>query len=345
MQNLYKILLAILIATIGSILFIYLNFPLPWLLGSIFITTIFMRFEKLPISKPNNYFSTPVRVIVGVTIGSAFTPAIWEQLDNYFYSLLFVIPYVLITALLGILYYWKLQNFDKKTAYLAAMPGGIIEMVLLGEELKANVAKITLVQASRLFFIVLTLPFIIQYIFQIDISGNKIITAPISTLELSDIFLLIVIGISGAFLGKKINMPAAYLIGPMFISMLAFASGIIESKPPDELLKFVQVVIGTSIGFTFRGVEIKEIIKTLIGTLGHFVILAIITTLFVLLVHFTLDFPTLSILLAFMPGGQTESNLIAILVAANVPYITMHHIVRLIIVFNLAPLFAKKYLK
>jgi len=345
LQNLYKILLAILIATIGSILFIYLNFPLPWLLGSIFITTIFMRFEKLPISKPNNYFSTPVRVIVGVTIGSAFTPAIWEQLDNYFYSLLFVIPYVLITTLLGILYYWKLQNFDKKTAYLAAMPGGIIEMVLLGEELKANVAKITLVQASRLFFIVLTLPFIIQYIFQIDISGNKIITAPISTLELSDIFLLIVIGISGAFLGKKINMPAAYLIGPMFISMLAFASGIIESKPPDELLKFVQVVIGTSIGFTFRGVEIKEIIKTLIGTLGHFVILAIVTTLFVLLVHFTLDFPTLSILLAFMPGGQTESNLIAILVAANVPYITMHHIVRLIIVFNLAPLFAKKYLK
>ncbi len=53
----------------------------------------------------------------------------------------------------------------------------------------------------------------------------------------------------------------------------------------------------------------------------------------------------LSILLAFMPGGQTESNLIAILVAANVPYITMHHIVRLIIVFNLAPLFAKRYLK
>ena len=53
----------------------------------------------------------------------------------------------------------------------------------------------------------------------------------------------------------------------------------------------------------------------------------------------------LSILLAFSPGGQTESNLIAILVAANVPYITLHHIVRLIIVFNLAPLFAKKYLK
>ena len=338
-------IVAILIATIGSAVFIFLNFPLPWLLGAIFITSVAIRFKKLPIKKPNGYFSTPVRIIVGVTIGSAFTPTILEQLSHYIYSLLFVIPYVFITAFAGILYYYKLQGFDKKTAYLAAMPGGVIEMVLLGEELKANVPKITLVQASRLFFLVLTLPFIIQYIFQIDIRGNQTITEPLSSIAPLDILLLISVGVIGAVFGKKINMPAAYLIGPMFISMIAFSTGIVESKPPDELLKFVQVVIGTSIGFTFRGVALKEIIKTLVGTLGHFGILAVITALFVALVYFTLGFPTLSILLAFMPGGQTESNLIAILVAANVPYITMHHIVRLIIVFNLAPLFARRYLK
>lgn len=338
-------LLAILIGSIGSILFIYLNLPLPWLLGSIFITSLIIRIPSIPTAKPNSYFSTPVRVIVGVTIGSAFTPSILEQIDSYFYSLLFVVPYVVLTAFLGIIYYWKFQGFDKKTAYLSAMPGGVIEMVLLGEELKANVAKITLVQASRLFFIVLTLPFIIQYIFQIDISGNRLITEPLNSLDLKDIALLLIIGISGAIFGKKINMPAAYLIGPMLVSVLAFASGVIESKPPDELLKFVQVVIGTSIGFTFRGVKLKEVIKTLVGTLGHFLILAVITAMFVFIVHYSLGFPMLSILLAFMPGGQTESNLIAILVAANVPYITLHHIVRLIIVFNLAPLFARKYLK
>ena len=87
---------------------------------------------------------------------------------------------------------------------MSAMPGGIIEMVLLGEELKANVAKITLVQASRMFFLVLTLPFIIQYIFQIDISGNQIITEPISNLSLSDIAFLIAIGIVGAIFGKAV---------------------------------------------------------------------------------------------------------------------------------------------
>lgn len=338
-------IVAILLATIGSTLFIFLNLPLPWLLGAIFITSIAIRFEKLPIKKPNSYFSTPVRIIVGVTIGSAFSPAILEQLDTYIYSLVFIIPYVLLTLILGLIYYVKFLGFDKKTAYMAAMPGGIIEMVLLGEELKANVAKITLVQASRLFFLVLTLPFVIQYVFQINISGNQIITEPISSLSLNDISLLIIIGVAGAVFGKAVRMPAAYLIGPMIISVLAFATGIIESKPPDELLKFVQVVIGTAIGFTFRGVKAKEIIHTLIGTLGHFIILAMITASFVLIIHYSLDFPMLSTMLAFMPGGQTESTLIGIIVMANVPYITLHHIVRLILVFNFAPMFAKWYFK
>lgn len=345
MNSIYKILFAIVISSFGALIFIYLNLPLPWLLGSIFITSIIIRFDKLPIQKPNKYFSNPVRIIVGVTIGSAFTPEIIEQFNTYFYSILYVIPYVIMTALLGIVYYVKFQGFDKKTAYLSAMPGGIIEMVILGEELKANIPKITLVHASRLFFIVLTLPFIIQYIFNIDISGNRQITQPFNSLTLNEIFILLVVGISGAMIAKKINMPAAFLIGPMLASVLAFSLGIVHSKPPDELLKFVQIVIGTSIGFTFRGVKVQEIIKTLIGTLAHFILLGIITAIFVLIVHFTLGFPTLSIMLAFMPGGQTESNLIALLVMANVPYITLHHIVRLILIFNLAPIIARKYFK
>ena len=222
------------------------------------------------------------------------------------------------------------------------MPGGVIEMVILGEQLKADTSKITLVQSSRLLFIVLTLPFIIQYIFHIDISGNKLITTPINEIYLPDFFYLAIIGFLGAVGAKKLNVSAAYLIGPMILSIIAFSSGFVHSKPPDELLKFVQVIFGTIIGFTFKGVTLKVIAKTLIGTFGHFVILALVSAIFISIVYFVFDFPIISILLAFSPGGQAEINLIAILVAANIPYITVHHIVRLFIVMNIAPFFAKR---
>ena len=56
----------------------------------------------------------------------------------------------------------------------------------------------------------------------------------------------------------------------------------------------------------------------------------------------TTFFPIISTILAFSPGGQTEMNLMALIIGANVPYITIHHIMRLFIVMNLAPIFAKK---
>lgn len=341
MQYLLQMLLAIFIGVLGSILFIFLQLPLPWLLGAIFTSSIAMRFQNIPISSPK-IFSTPARVIIGLTIGSAFTPEILENINTYLYSILLIIPYTIIVAFAGMYYYYKVLNFDKRTAFFSSMPGGVIEMVILGEQLKADTSKITLVQSSRLLFIVLTLPFIIQYIFHIDISGNKLITTPINEIYLSDFFFLIIIGFIGAYGAKKLKVSAAYLIGPMVLSIIAFSSGFVESKPPDELLKFVQVIFGTIIGFTFRGVTLKVIIKTLIGTFGHFVILALVSAIFISIVYFVFDFPIISILLAFSPGGQAEINLIAILVAANIPYITVHHIVRLFIVMNIAPFFAKR---
>lgn len=336
-----KMILALLIGLCGSLLFIYLNLPLPWLLGSIFAASIAMRFENLPIKSPKS-FSPPARILIGLTIGSAFTPEILQFLHIYVFSLLLVIPYTIITIIAGMYYFYKYQGFDKKTAYLSAMPGGVIEMVIIGEEIKANISKITLMQSSRLFFVVVTLPFVIQYIFHIDISGNKIITTPITNINLIELSILIALGYIAAIFAKKLKLTAAYLMGPMIISIIVHSTGWIHTPIPDEFLKFIQVVFGTIIGFTFKGVSLQTITKTLFSTLGHFIILIILCAIFILIAYHLFDFPVLSLLLAYGPGGQSEINLIAILVGANLPFITLHHIVRLLIVMNIAPLIAKR---
>jgi len=338
----FKMIFALICGTIGSIIFIYLNLPLPWLLGSIFITSILIQFENNYIKKPNHIFSTPARIIIGLVIGSAFTPEVLEYLSVYFFSILLIIPYTVITIICGMYYYYKFLDFDKKTAFLSSMPGGVIEMVIIGEQIKADISKITLVQSSRLFFIVITLPFVIQYIFHIDISGNQIITVPLIDTNLKELFILFFVGAIGAYIAKRLNISAAYLIGPMILSIMIHSNGLIHTKIPDELIKFVQVIFGTIIGFTFKGIDYKTIIQTLIATFGHFIILALISISFITLAYYLFDFPIVSILLAFSPGGQAEINLIAILVAANIPYITIHHIMRLFIVMNLAPIFAKR---
>lgn len=340
-RSLARMILALIIGFFGSLVFIYLHLPLPWLLGAIFFSSFAVRFERLNLLSPKP-FSVPARILIGLTIGTAFTPEVLSYVGVYALSLIFVIPFTIITIIAGMYYYVRFQGFDKKTAYLSAMPGGVIEMVIIGEEIKADISKITLVQSSRLLFIVISLPFIIQYILNIDIRGNRLITTPLSSLDLTQFFILIVLGIIGAFLAKKIKLSAAFLIGPMILSVAVHSSGLMATQIPDEFLKFVQVVFGTIIGFTFKGIGFKRVVTTLAATFGHFILLILISAIFIFTVYLIFDFELISVLLAFSPGGQAEINLIAILVGATVPYITLHHIIRLFIVMNIAPLFAKK---
>ena len=339
--DLSKMLLAILIGFCGSILFIFLHLPLPWLLGAIFTTSIAIRFENLPIQSPKT-FATPARIFIGLIIGSAFTPQILDSLHLYIFSILLIIPYSILVTFAGMYYYVKVLKFDRKTAFFSSTPGGVVEMVIMGEEQKADTSKITLVQSSRVLFVVLSLPFIIQYIFHFDISGNQLITKAIKNTNLTELFYLIIIGIIGAIGAKKLKISAAFLIGPMVLSLVAYSTGLVHTLIPDELIKFIQVIFGTVIGFTFRGVELKIVLKIFAGTFGHFLILVFISGFFITIAYYSFGFPIISTILAFSPGGQTEMNLMALIIGANVPYITIHHIMRLFIVMNLAPIFAKR---
>ena len=131
------------------------------------------------------------------------------------------------------------------------------------------------------------------------------------------------------------------MLGPMILGAFVYGSGMVYSRPPSEIIKLIQLILGTTVGFVFVGVKAKEIVKILGQTLGYFVILAMISALFVFVVTEMTEFPLVSILLAFSPGGQSEMNLIAIIVAANLPYVALHHIVRMFLVMSVAPVFVK----
>jgi len=40
--------------------------------------------------------------------------------------------------------------------------------------------------------------------------------------------------------------------------MVAYLSGLATSHSPDEVIKLVQIVLGTSVGFVYRGVPFKD---------------------------------------------------------------------------------------
>lgn len=336
------VILSLVIGLIGAIIFIYLELPLPWLLGSITAMAIASRFTFIPAQNPK-MLSPPARAILGLMIGSAFTPVIFQYVGNYLVSLVLILPFVITIAVCGVYYYWKILGHDKLTAFFSAMPGGLLEMIAIGESMGANIYKITLFQSTRLLLIIFSLPFIIEIVGGINLDGNRTITTPIKDVAILDMLIMIVIAVIGVLFAKKLRLSAPFILGPMIVSMIAHLSGWVTSHPPDEVIKLVQIILGTSVGFVFRGVPFKEIITTILSTLGYFMILVVLTAIFTFIVSKITHFDPLSILLAFAPGGQAEINLIAIVIAVNLPYVALHHVFRLFLVMGIAPLFAKKF--
>ena len=340
LKGFFPVITSLLIGLIGAITFSYLKTPLPWLLGAICAIAIASRFDFLTLRSPK-IFSAPARAVLGITIGSAFHPDILHYLGDFISSIVLILPFVIIVTICGMLYYWKWLGFDKMTAYFSSMPGGLLEMVMLAESMGANVYKVTLTQSSRLLFIVFTLPFVIQAMSHVTLDGRVSNIPPFFSSDPHDMLILAVCAFIGCWGGIKLKIPGGAMIGPMILGAFVYGTGFVHSRPPNEVLRLIQLILGTTIGFVFVGVTFKEIVKVLGQTLGYFMVLAIISSLFVVVVSWMTDFPLISILLAFSPGGQSEMNLIAIIVGANLPYVALHHIVRMFLVMSVAPVFVR----
>lgn len=333
-----KQILTILIGLLGAYIFIFLNLPLPWLLGSVVATFVASRIEVIPLSKSKILINLG-RIIIGITLGSAFSPKLLSYLSEYIYSLLAIIPFVIISAFLGMWYYHKILKYDKITSYFSAMPGGLVEMIIIGRDLGADTVTVTLAQSIRAVFVVCSLPFFIEFLSGNSLSGLANITEPLSSVSIFDLGIMVLIGIVGVFMGVKLKFFGAYMIGPMVVAIVFYLSDFIEVKPPNEFLEATQVVLGVSIGIVFRGIDTKILLKTIINSCGFLFIITAISLVTAFIVHYCFGFSLISTVLAFAPGGQSNINLIAIILGANIPYIALHHLFRIILIVSLSGYF------
>ncbi|RXJ65368.1 ammonia monooxygenase [Halarcobacter ebronensis] len=342
-----KLMITFGIGLIGVFIFKWLSLPLPWMMGPVLTVAIASNLPNITTQKLTSNIANPARMVIGVTVGSAFSASIINDLHHYMFSILLIIPFVLASTVFGVLYYHKLGGIDKNSAFFASQPGGFVEMVMLAQSAGADVRKVILAQSSRLMIIVLALPFLIHAFLNIELpkSSAGSLLPSIIDIDIKDGLLMFFCGLSGWWLATKIKMGAASLLGPMIISIIFYVLDLIHTRPPFELINIVQLILGASIGSSFSGIGFKEFSKTLLFGAGHFIVLLILSLIFGVFSVWITGENWLSVLLAFSPGGQSDMNLIAILVGANVPFVALHHTFRLFIVMAILPIMHRYFEK
>ncbi|MEO0671981.1 MAG: AbrB family transcriptional regulator [Pseudomonadota bacterium] len=320
------IVLAFVIASVGAALFVYLSAPLPIFLGALTASMI-ASIVGVPIKRPRS-LSTPIRVVLGLAIGAAFTPALLDRIDELAISLALVVPFTAAITAAGYAFYRYVAGFDAPTSFFVSVPGGLTDMVFMAKDAGANERMVTLMQAVRMVLIVFAIPVWVAWTSDLPVGGAVLDTIHIWEIAPLDAAMLIVLGIVGWRVARWLGILGAAMIGPMMLSGAAHATGLTAAQVPSELLILAQLVLGILLGGQFRGLTMDEFTRWVSWALAFSVGLMIVAIWVATMVTQLTGADAVSVLLAYTPGGQSELNLLAIILQLDVAFIALHHIVR-----------------
>jgi membrane AbrB-like protein len=318
------------IGIVGGTVFYALSLPLAWMLGSM-IAVMIAALAGVPVRLPNGVRAVFVTVI-GVLLGSAFTPELLEQVGRFGGTLLIQVAFMAAATALGYTIYRKVGRYDRTTAYFSSTPGGLSEMTLVSEALGGDARIVPLNHGVRIVLVVTLISFYFRYIEGLDVpttppSGANIASTPF------EIALLVGCAVIGAAIAGRMRIPAAPLIGPMVLSALLHATGITDASVPAWLVSIGLLVIGTGVGCRFvdrlSPAQMLRTIGIAIFTGLSMIGLAIGTAaLFSRLV----GMDGFILFLSIAPGGLAEMSLIAFALAADTAFVTVMHFLRVMMV-------------
>jgi len=324
-------------AAIGAVVFLALGLPLPLLLGPmvgcLLVAVAGIRLQGM------GWFGTFMRTFLGVAIGSSITPQMVQDLPGYLASLAFIPAFILVIGLVGYPLFRKLYGFDKATAFYSAMPGGLQDMLIFGEEAGGDVRAMSLIHATRVLVIVSVAPFILTLMFGFDLTAPPGVAA-VDTPPLQ-IALMIGAGLAGWYGAKKVGLFGASILGPMILTAALSLSGILTTRPPAELIWAAQFFVGIEIGAKYSGITAKEMRRDVGAGLLFSGILAVLSLIFIELILLVSPAGVIDVILSFLPGGQAEMVIIALVTGADIAFVVAHHLLRIIVVILLAPIFAR----
>jgi uncharacterized protein len=325
------------IASLGALAFIFLQLPLPLLLGPM-IACLVAALSGVSLTSMGE-LGVYLRTFLGVAVGASLTPEIVGKLPLMLGSLAFVPVFVLVIGAVGYPLFRHVFGLSHPTAYYAAMPGGLQDMLVFGEEAGGDVRALSLIHATRVLAIVTIAPFIMSHFWEVDLTRPA--GLPAREMEVVQIILMMIAGGVGWKIAERVGLFGASILGPMILTAALTLSGVITHRPPAEMIWAAQLFIGIAVGAKYAGITLREIKLFVAAGLAYAAGLALISLLFIEAVT-ALDFaPALSATLAFLPGGQAEMVIIAILAGADLAYVVSHHLLRLVLVILLAPVVAR----
>ncbi|MBM3586050.1 MAG: AbrB family transcriptional regulator [Alphaproteobacteria bacterium] len=333
LRSLVPPVIALACGVAGGSIFFRLGLPLPWMMGAMVATTV-AAVAGAPVALPHR-LRTVMIVVLGVMLGSAFTPDVIERAGPWAVSLGLLVPFIVLATGASLIYHRRIAGYEPVTAYFASAPGGLTDMTIMGGALGGDERTIALTHSARIFLVVMLIPTAFRLFGGFDGAQRA---NPFVPLDAIDAAVLAACGVAGYLAANALRVPAGALVGPAVASAALHLPGVTDSALPGWSVAVAQIVVGTAIGCRFAGVAVRTVGRVLALALGSLMILVIIAGLITAFANALTGLDPRILVLAYAPGGMAEMALVALALGLDPALVTTHHVARIFLVVLLIPL-------
>lgn len=321
------------IAGLGAAAFVFLALPLPLLLGPM-AACLIAALLRVPM-RGMGEVGMFMRTFLGVAVGASITPTVVAEIPGYIGTLVFIPVFIVVIGLAGYPLFRHVFGMNHPTAYYGAMPGGLQDMLVFGEEAGADVRALSLIHATRVLVVVTLAPIIMHFVWQVDLTAppgqTAAETAPV------ELALMVFAGLAGWKIAERVGLFGASILGPMILTAILSLTGLITHRPPAELIMATQFFIGIAVGAKYAGITARDLRDYVLAGVIFALVLSIVSLAFIEAINLMGLADPMDTFLSFLPGGQGEMVLIAIVAGADLAFVVTHHLFRMILVILLSP--------
>lgn len=331
-------LLTLALCTAAGLLLYRKHVPAGMLIGAAAASAVLtagFQMEGVP-----SIYKHVAQVIAGVFIGCSANREDFRQLKTFYKPVIMITcSLLLVNVVIGGLLFFTGYS-DLLSCLICAVPGGISDVTLIAVDFGADASKVLLVHFCRLVVGVAVFPTVVQRITppMPEGAGESAIRKgrAMDRRGWARLSLALAIASAGAWLGNRLEVPAASILFPLFIAFALNLSGF--SIPfPSWLRQAAQVVSGAYIGGLLEPEKFGNFTVVLSAVVITIAVLLANAYFFGRWMERRFQVPLREGMLMLTPAGAGDMALISADVGVSSPRLILVQIYRLLIATAIFP--------
>ncbi|HVX99968.1 MAG TPA: AbrB family transcriptional regulator [Pseudorhodoplanes sp.] len=325
------------IAGLGGAIFGLSGFPAGWLSGSmLFVAIAAIAGRPAHVPQP---LARAIFIVIGISLGAVATPQTLKGIWAWPASIAVLMLAVLAVTFATASYLKSVHKWDRMSAFLAAAPGALSQVIIVSTQYNADVRGIAIVQSVRVVILAVALPAAIALL---GLAAPAPLPLPVAVDNPAfEYGTLILVSIVAAFGLEYVRFRGGLMFGAMLASAVLHGTGFIHAVMPWWIAAVAMCGLGAITGSRFANTGPKLLMDYLGAALGSFVISICVAGAFALGLIALTTFRAADVIASFAPGALDVMMILALALHLDPIYVGAHHLARFLLISVALPFAAR----